>query len=165
MHWNRAFQCWYVEMGVYPRVQLATAEQTSRQQIRSLPSAPSIIHQMVSMAWLMLMQMQQLLSGFSASSQRSISFDFLVSHTRRSVNKCFFLYFATYEILCRQRKMFKNRYLHHVYHYVKLQENWVVGPITLFHCTVYEYIMKMLQNSYANCFQSIYIGSPTQTHC
>ena len=36
--------------------------------------APSIIHQMVSMAWLMLMQVQQVLSGFSASSQRSNCF-------------------------------------------------------------------------------------------
>ena len=42
-----------------------------RQQITSSPSAPYIVHQMVSMAWLMLMQMQQLVSGFSASSQRS----------------------------------------------------------------------------------------------
>ena len=43
----------------------------SRQQITSSPSAPSIVHQMVSMAWLMFMQVQPLVSGFSASSQRS----------------------------------------------------------------------------------------------
>ena len=46
-------------------------EQTSRQQITSSQSSPFIVHQMVSMAWLMLMQMQQLDSGYSASSQRS----------------------------------------------------------------------------------------------
>ena len=84
--------------GVYPRVQPATAEQTSRQQIISSPGAPSIVHQMVSMAWLMLMQMQQLVSGFSVSSQRSSYFLLflylflfvcfcLVSHARRRWKK------------------------------------------------------------------------------
>ena len=58
-------------MGAYQRVEPATAEQTSRQQITSSPSAPSIVQQVVFMAWLMLMQMQQLVSGFSTSSQRS----------------------------------------------------------------------------------------------
>ena len=65
-------------------------EQTSRQQITSSQSAPFIVHQMVSMAWLMLMQMQQLVSGYSASSQRSnyfFSFHFfLISHARRRFN-------------------------------------------------------------------------------
>ena len=36
-----------------------------------ITECPPIVQQMVSMAWLLLMQMQQLLSGFSASSQRS----------------------------------------------------------------------------------------------
>ena len=36
--------------GVYPQVQPATVEQTSRQQITSSQSAPYTIHQMVSMA-------------------------------------------------------------------------------------------------------------------
>ena len=36
--------------GAYQRVQPATAEQTSRQQITSSLSAPSIVQQMVSMA-------------------------------------------------------------------------------------------------------------------
>ena len=34
----------------YQRLEPATAEQTSRQQITSSPSAPSIVQQMVSMA-------------------------------------------------------------------------------------------------------------------
>ena len=46
----RHFNTDYVEMGVYPRAQPAAAEQTSRQQIASSPSVPSIVHQMVSMA-------------------------------------------------------------------------------------------------------------------
>ena len=52
--------------GAYPRVQPVTAEQTSRQQITSSLSAPSTVHQMISMAGLMLVQMQQewLLSKF-----------------------------------------------------------------------------------------------------
>ena len=79
--------------GAYPRAQPATVEQASRQQITSSLSAPSIVHQMVSMAWLMLMQMQQLVSGFSASSQRSISFFFFyfffvcLFHTHKKKNK------------------------------------------------------------------------------
>ena len=50
--------------GAYPRVQPATPEQTSKQQITSSRSAPYNVHQMVSMAWSMLMQMQQLVSGY-----------------------------------------------------------------------------------------------------
>ena len=81
--------------GAYPRAQPATAEQTSRQQIASSPTTSSIIHQMVSMAWLMLMQMQQLVSGFSPSFESSnYFFCFLDSHTRRrrhsnfTIEKC-----------------------------------------------------------------------------
>ena len=62
------------ENGIYPRAQPATVEQISTQEITSSPSAPSIVHQMVSMAWLMLMQMHQLVSGFSASPKRSTYF-------------------------------------------------------------------------------------------
>ena len=47
---------------------------------------PSIVHQMVSMAWLMLMQMQQLVSGFSASSQRSNYFFWLFGFTGKKKN-------------------------------------------------------------------------------
>ena len=36
---------WICGDGVYPRVQPSTAEQTSRQEITSPPSAPSIVHQ------------------------------------------------------------------------------------------------------------------------
>ena len=52
--------------------------------ITSSPSASSVIHLMVFMASLMLMQMQQLVSGFSASCQRSNYFFWLFgSHARR----------------------------------------------------------------------------------
>ena len=57
--------------GTYPRVQPAAVEQTSRQQITSSPSAASFVYQTSSMVWSMLMQIQQPMSGYSASSQRS----------------------------------------------------------------------------------------------
>ena len=55
--------CWYVEMGPIQESKLWLWSRPADSKITSSRSAPYTVHQMASMAWLMLMQMQQLMSG------------------------------------------------------------------------------------------------------
>ena len=81
-------KCWD---GACPGVRPASAGRVSGQQITSSRSDPCAVHRMVSMAWLMLVQVQQLVSGCWAGSRRSNYFFWLYGFTRKKKKMSFII--------------------------------------------------------------------------